>query len=215
VTYVPWCTEIPDLEHYDRPRDWKTGIHVGGLNRFKNAQELAPAVRTLLDETDTEHFTVVGPGPYAAAIQALARTYSNRVTYIESLPRHEALTLMAKAGYALLTAKEGALGFMGDCFGLKLPLLSLYNPGGLLKPGEDALVTEGRAGLAAAARRMLEDEALRVRITSTAHARYITENTAAAVGQQYEAVFERVLAGNTGSLARRTPAARKETAHAR
>ncbi len=191
VQYVPWCNQLPEMDEVERIPN--TGIHVGGLNRFKNSGELAQSIRVLLEETPTEHFTVIGPGPCAASIKRLAQDCSEGVTYIESLPRRKALELMAQADYAFLTAKQGALGFIGDSWGLQLPLVSLHNPSGLLEPGEDSFVSGGIDRLADSVNRMLADQRLRDRIARGGHERYLAENTAAVVATRYEELFQRVI----------------------
>ncbi len=191
ATYVPWCTQVPELDPGKRMPC--TALHAGGLIRMKNAGALAPAMEILLNKTPTEHFIVVGRGRYGKAVRGLVKRYPGRVTYHEELPREKVLELIAEAGYAFLPAREGALAFIGDCWGLKLPLVSLYNPAGLLVPGKDAIVTNGMRGLADSVNRLLEDPRLGNRIADAAHERYLAQNTAESVGSHFEKVYKRVL----------------------
>lgn len=198
VTYVPWCNQVPEMEAATQELD--VGVHIGGLTRFKNAQQLPRAIEMILSQTATRRFVVIGPGPYGRQIQELASKYPGRVDYREYVPREEALRVLANSGYGLLTSRDGALGFIGDCRAMRLPLVSLHNPRGVLTDNKDAIVTGGVAQLVPCVNRLLSDASLRSRVSEGAHVRYLRENTARSVGDHWEGVLQRVLESRGGCI---------------
>lgn len=187
--YVPWCTEVgvPD-EAITRKR--KTGIYIGSLEGFKNSAELVKAIPVILDRTDTEQFIVVGPGSYAPQIKQLVEQYGERLIYIESVPREEAMRLICAAGYGYTPVTDCGLGFIGDCWGTGTPLIATHELEGFLEKGVDTIVADGYLDLPRVINALLASDNQFTHYQQHAKARYNKDYTAEAVGKKYLDIFK-------------------------
>lgn len=191
VHYVPWCTETDDNLGEEK-RDRNTGIYIGSLEAFKNAAELVEAIPLILDHSDTERFTVVGPGEYAQPIKQLAKRYGSRLMYIESVPRPEAMRLLRSAGYGYTPVTDCGLGFIGDCWGTGTPLITTHELDGLLQKNVDTLVADSVEDLPRVINTLLKSDDLFERMRCKGRDRYLSSYTAQSVGEEYLKVLREV-----------------------
>jgi glycosyltransferase involved in cell wall biosynthesis len=184
VTYVPWCSDVGrEAEAGDRNR--AVGIYMGSLDPFKNAAELVKAIPIVLEGTETERFVVVGPGSYAEAVRDLARRFGDRVEYIPSLPRPDAIRRLWTAGYGYTPVTDCGLGFVGDCWGTGTPLVATHDLEGYLNPGVDALVARGCTELPAVIGSLLDSSRLYEACRREGRKRYEADLTAEAAAERY------------------------------
>ncbi len=196
VRFVPWCAETNAILGETRtqpPKDRTTGVYIGSLTPFKNAAELVQAIPVILDGTRTDRFVVVGPGPYASAIQQLTRRYPGRLEYIESLPRVDALNLLESAGYAYTPVTDCGLGFIGDSWGCGTPLVTTHDLEGFLQNGRDSLVADGVSDLPRVINSVIGSDDIFTRLQQEGRARYVRDHSAESVGKQYLAVLSQVV----------------------
>lgn len=190
VYYVPWCTDTGDFEQNGK-KGPGTGIYIGSLEVFKNSQVLLDMVAVILDRTGTRKFTVVGPGSLAPAARKLHELYGERFEYRESVTREEALRLISNSSYGFTTVKDCGLGFIGDCWGVGTPLVSMYDLDGFLNQGEDCLVASNADDLVVAVDELLYSESLSQRLINSGKARHNSNYTARAVGEKYVDVIRK------------------------
>jgi len=193
VFFVPWCNDVPDDSRAEPPaRTRQRAVYIGSLYHFKNAQKLPAMIHSLLNSTPVEEVTVVGPGPLRPRIEALRPRYGRALTYIESLPRAEALALLRESFFAFTATKMGGWGLFGDAWAVQTPLLALHDCYGLTD-GVDASLARPNGGVAGAARRLYEDGAYHRSICEGGRTRYVRDHTAAAVGSAYLRVIHDVV----------------------
>jgi glycosyltransferase involved in cell wall biosynthesis len=193
--YVPWCAEVVGEESEGEvERERNVGIHIGSLEGFKNAAELVKAIPLILENTGTERFIVVGPGAFAAEIKKLVTHYGDRLQYIESVPRQEALRLIRSATYAYTPVTDCGLGFIGDCWGAGTPLIATHELDGFLRADEDTLIAEDYMDVPNVINQLLSSDDLHERMRDSGRVRYEADYTARAAGERYQAVVTRVSA---------------------
>ena len=194
IFYSPWCNHI-ELDKLDcsAVRNKDIGIHMGGLEKFKNAQELLKTIPVILDKTPTKKFIVVGPGYYAGSIKDLVEKSGGRLEYIESVTRDKALQLLSKAFYAYTPAIDAGAGFIGDSWATRTPLVATHRVGGLLKNNEDALVAANVKDISNIINRLYEDDKLYQKLQNKGFHRYESDHAKDAVGQHYLNIFKTVL----------------------
>ncbi len=191
VFFVPWCTEVPDEPTTSLTRANEKAVYIGSLYHFKNAQQLPGMIRSMLDGTPVREITVVGPGPLRPRIEALRSRYGKALTYIESLPRSEALALLRESFFAFTATKMGGWGLFGDAWAVRTPLLALHNGYGLTD-GVDASLAIANGGVAGAARRLYADATYHEAIREGGRRRYVENHSAEAVGSGYLRVIRDV-----------------------
>ena len=189
--YVPWCTDV-GLKKCPPGRKRNSGIYIGSIDAFKNAAELVRAIPLILDHTETEHFTVVGPGEYAPEIMRLVDRYGDRLRYIESVPREEALRLICASGYGYTPVRDCGLGFIGDCWGTGTPLVATHDLDGFLNPDSDALIAHGCEDLSAVINKLLGSEDVYESLKRNGLARYGADYTAESAGERYLGIVSSV-----------------------
>lgn len=194
VKYVPWCCEV-NREESTTQRKSRSGIYIGSLEKFKNAAELVKAIPLILNYTDTEYFTVIGPGDYANKIKTLVKKFGTRLRYIESLPREEALRLIRSAGYGYTPVSDCGLGFIGDCWGNGTPLIATHKLDGFLQAGIDTLVVDGYKELPRIINELIASQELQQHYSDNGKLRYDNHLTAKAVGEKYLETIKQVING--------------------
>lgn len=192
VFYVPWCSEVGSATN-EIERNKKTGIYIGSLEPFKNSAELITALPLILEETITEQFTVIGPGSLANEVQRLARHYGNRLEYIPSLPRADALNRLRASGYGFTPVRDCGLGFIGDCWGTGTPLVTTHDLDGFLDPHADAIVAPNPNQVPRVINELLSSSALYQKYKHGGLIRHQANYTGAAVGTQYIKVINECL----------------------
>jgi glycosyltransferase involved in cell wall biosynthesis len=192
VFFVPWCTDVPeDMTASGSARARNKAVYIGSLYHFKNAQQLPGMIHSLLGSTPVEEVTVVGPGPLRPRIEALRARYGKALTYIESLPRADALAMLRESFFAFTATKMGGWGLFGDAWAVRTPLLALHNGYGLTD-GVDASLATANGGVAGAARRLYDDAPYHEAIRDGGRKRYVQNHTAEAVGSAYLRVIRDV-----------------------
>lgn len=194
IYYVPWCNQIPEIRK--EPREKGTGIYIGSLYSFKNAQELSRTIPVILEKTPTRKFIVIGPGPVAKKILKLKNRFGDRLEYIESLTREEALSYLAKSFYAYTPVISAGAGFIGDCWGVRTPLVATHDVGGLLRNREDTLIPERVRFIDRVINELYDNESLYNSLIQKGYERYLRDHTKEAVGEEYLKVFSHVLDKN-------------------
>jgi len=184
VQYVPWCTETSGNPEGIK-RNYKTGIYIGSLEKFKNSAELVKAIPIILDQTDTERFIVVGPGEYAVQIQQLTKKYGNRLEYVESVSRFEAMKMLQSAGYGYTPVTDCGLGFIGDCWGTGTPLLTTHGLDGFLQKDIDTIVVNGIHNLPQKINSLLNSKKLFKNLQNGGYKRYLSDYSARSVSEKY------------------------------
>jgi len=186
--YVPWCNEIGNFK-LEQQKVKETGIYIGSLEKFKNAKELLTAIPLILNNTKTKKFTIVGPGYYAEEIKKLALEYENRLIYYESIPREKALQLIAESGYGFTPVKDSGLGFIGDCWATKTPLITTHDLNGFLKNNIDTIISPSYIELPQIINSLLESKTNYLRMQTEGYERYKNNYSAKAVGENYLKIF--------------------------
>jgi len=192
VQYVPWCTEIEESAS-ELPKERNTGIYIGSLDAFKNAGELVKALPLILMESDCERFTVVGPGEYAPEVRRLVKRFGNRLCYIESMPRSAAISLLHSTGFGYTPVTDCGLGFIGDCWATRTPLIATHDLDGFLNRGHDALIANGVGDLSITINSLLNSNEIFLNLQRNGHQRYLVNYTAQAVGDEYEKVLAKAI----------------------
>jgi len=134
-------------------------------------------------------------GPLEAQIERLH--LSERVKLLGW--RNDRLDLMATADICVFPSRYEPFGIVSiEAWAARVPLIATRSagPGALIRDGEDGLLVpiDDVASLAAAIRRLLDDEALKARLIVNGRLRYEAEFTERAVVASYKALFERMLA---------------------
>ena len=127
VFFLPWPSYIPKDFEYASTRENGVGIYIGSLYPFKNTQEFEKTLPLILEKTQTKKFVVVGSGPQALMIKKLKDKYGEAISYIDHLPRIEALRLISSSYYAYSPVKIGGWGFIGDCWSMRTPIIMTHN----------------------------------------------------------------------------------------
>ncbi len=191
IHYAPWCNQIPEFKK--QPREKGTGIHIGSLQPFKNSQELIKTIPIILEKTPTEKFVVIGPGPIAAGVLRLKQRYGRRIEYIKSLPRQEAISYLARSFYAYTPVTNAGLGFIGDSWGARTPLVATHDVGGFLKNREDTLISEQVMSVDRVISELYDNDQLYNSLIENGYRRYLKHHTKEAVGQNYLSVFSSLI----------------------
>jgi glycosyltransferase involved in cell wall biosynthesis len=192
--YVPWCTDVGVRASRSFENN-RHGIYIGALEKFKSSDVLIEAIPIILDRTETERFTVVGPGPYSNQIRELQKKYGDRLAYIESVPREIALDLIQSAAYGFTPVTDCGLGFIGDCWGCGTPLVVTNDLDGFLHDDRDVSIADSIEDLPQVINPLLQDAAVWEKYHREGQQRYSMSLTAEAVGKKYLEVIERCLPG--------------------
>jgi glycosyltransferase involved in cell wall biosynthesis len=170
VYYLPWPSQISETMASE-VKDGKRGIYVGSLYPFKNTGEFEWALPLILEKTKTEQFIIVGPGPHAPLIMKLKEKYGDAICYVDHMPRSDVLKLISSCYYAYTPVKIGGWGFIGDCWGMRTPIVMTHNDDYVVNNG-NALVAEGGNGLVTNINRLYKDAALYERLQSSGFEEY-------------------------------------------
>ncbi len=192
VYYIPWCNHIPS-EISLRPVKKKTlrGVYVGSLSKWKNTDEFAKTVPVILELTPVKEFVIVGPGSGVDVVKKLKKQYGERVKYIESLPRVEALKLIQDSFFAYTPVKSGGWGFIGDSWGVKTPLIITHNEYEF-KGRIDSLIVDDLDIIHLRINELYENPQLYRKLQESGFKRYQRDHSAKSVGDKLLGVFESV-----------------------
>jgi glycosyltransferase involved in cell wall biosynthesis len=185
IRYVPWCNEVDvKFKNTDIIKD-NTAIYIGSIEPFKNSEDLIKSIPIILDNVDIEKFVIVGPGSLAENIIDLKEKYGDRIEYYKSMPRLDALQLIAKAKFSFTPVKDCGLGFIGDSWAVKTPLVTLYNLDGFIKDGIDALVINDINKLPKYINNLLSNKEIYRNMQSNGYKRYVNYFSAKAIAEKY------------------------------
>ncbi len=141
VYFLPWPTYVPSEFKFPQQREMHRGIYIGLLGPAKNTQVFERMLPRILNETPTEEFLVIGPGPHTKIIEKLQKETNRAVKHLAGVSRREALELIAGSYYAYTPVVMGGWGFIGDCWSMKTPLVMTHNDNYVLNE-ENALVAK-------------------------------------------------------------------------
>ncbi len=147
----------------------------------------------ILEKTPPEKFVVIGPGPISGGILQLKDKYSGRVEYIKSLPRTEAISYLNRSFYAYTPVTKGGLGLIGDCWGVKTPLIATHSMGGFLRDREDTLISKKIKSIDKVINELYTNKELYNSLTDSGYKRYLKDHTKEAVGENYLNIFSSVV----------------------
>lgn len=190
LSYIPWCTQIN--QEYNNKKKLQ-GIYVGGLRHFKNSGELFRNIPIILENTLIERFIVVGPGPYEKQINFLKGKYGKRFRYIHSLNRARALKMIQESYFGYTPVKDCGLGFLGDCWGSKTPIITRYSLDGFLNDNLDVLISKNSEEVVENVNKLMRDKDLYKVLQKNGYRRYNNKQTASAVGEQYYRILENLV----------------------
>jgi glycosyltransferase involved in cell wall biosynthesis len=191
VFYLPWPSYIPiDLE-CGSIRENGVGIYIGSLYPFKNTQEFEITLPLILEKSQTKKFVVVGSGPQALMIKKLKDKYGEAISYIDHLPRTEALRLISSSYYAYSPVKIGGWGFIGDCWSMRTPLVMTHNDNYVIN-SVNALVAKDENDLVSNINRLYEDTNLYQNLQTNGYAEY-EKRKADVVGDKLYDILTKVL----------------------
>ncbi len=156
VFYLPWPSYIPKDFEYASTRENGVGIYIGSLYPFKNTQEFEKTLPLILEKSKTKKFVVVGSGPQALMIKKLKDKYGEAISYIDHLPRIEALRLISSSYYAYSPVKIGGWGFIGDCWSMRTPIVMTHNDNYVINR-VNALVAKDENDLVSNINRLYDD----------------------------------------------------------
>jgi glycosyltransferase involved in cell wall biosynthesis len=126
VYYVPWPSFPTYSKDISNHRN-QCGVHIGALTEHKNIAEFKETLPLLLNRTPIEKFYFVGSGKDLYIINDLKLKYPGQVVHIPNLIRHEALELIANSYFGYSSAKNGAWGFIEDCWAMRTPIIVTTN----------------------------------------------------------------------------------------
>lgn len=193
VYYVPWCNHIPnEILTRKAKKNFYRGIYVGSLSRWKNTNEFVETLPIILERAPVKEFVVVGPGAGAYVIKELKKRYGERIKYIESLPRLEALRSIQNSFFSYTPVKSGGWGFIGDSWGVKTPLLVTHNHY-QFRNRNDSLVVDELNNIHMFVNQLYDNMGLYRVLQEGGFERYQRDHTAKSVGDKLLNIFKSVL----------------------
>lgn len=191
VFFLPWPSYIPDDFEYASEKQKNRGIYIGSLSRIKNTQEFENTLPLILEKTKTKQFIVVGPGSHVPIIKKLKERYGEALSYVNQLPRIEALKLISSSYYAYTPVRIGGWGFIGDCWSMKTPIVMTHNDN-YVNNNENALVARDENDLIMNINRLFEDNKLYQNLQTNGYAEY-EKRKADVIGDNLYNIFTKVL----------------------
>ena len=147
----------------------------------------------ILEKTPTKKFVVIGPGPIAKKILRLKNKFGERLEYIKSLPRADAISYLAKSFYSYTPTTDNGVGFIGDCWGAKTPLIATHSAGEFLEDRKDTLISKDVKSIYEVINELYDNDKLYDSLVEGGYKRYLRDHTAEAVGKQYLRIFEEAM----------------------
>lgn len=195
VHYIPNFAEAGPLETVDRasldtPSDVPLLLSMGRLHEVK-AHDISLKALALIPQA---YLWIAGTGPLEAELKALAQSLgvAQRVRFLGW--RNDAAALYRTADACLFPSRFEPLGnVVIQCWANGLPVIAAASqgPSQLIRPGQDGLLVpiDDAPALAAAARRVLAEPALRDQMVQQGLLRMDGEFSKAAVVAQWQALF--------------------------
>jgi glycosyltransferase involved in cell wall biosynthesis len=191
VFYLPWPSYIPKDIEYASTRENGVGIYIGSLYPFKNTQEFEITIPLILEKSRTKKFVVVGPGPQALIIKKLKDKYGEAISYVDHLPRTEALRLISNCYYAYSPVKIGGWGFIGDCWSMRTPIIMTHNDDYVID-SVNALVAKDETDLVSSINRLYDDAELYRKLQTNGYEEY-EKRKADVVGDKLYNILTKIL----------------------
>ena len=192
VFYLPWPSYIPKDFEYAPTREKGVGLYIGSLYPFKNTQEFEKTLPIILEKSKTKKFVVVGSGPQALMIKKLEDKYGNALSYIDHLPRTEALKLISSSYFAYSPVKIGGWGFIGDCWSMRTPIVMTHNDDDYVIDGVNALVAKDENDIVSQINRLFNDTELYQKLQKNGYEEY-EKRKADVVGDKLYSMLTKVL----------------------
>ena len=195
IHYIPNFAEAGSLETVDRaaldtPADVPLLLSMGRLHEVK-AHDISLKALALIPEA---YLWIAGTGPLEAELKTLAQSLgvAERVRFLGW--RNDAAALYRTADACLFPSRFEPLGnVVIQCWANSLPVIAAASqgPSQLITPGQDGLLVpiDDAPALAAAARRVLAEPALRDQMVQQGLIRMDGEFSKAAVVAQWQALF--------------------------
>jgi glycosyltransferase involved in cell wall biosynthesis len=193
VRFVPWCNELPPEFQPAPERERDLTMFVGRFSPWKNTDALLEMVSLILGETATRRVVLVGRGR-TQVVDTLKRQFGSAVEHIPGLPRGEALSRLSAAYYGITPVKRGGWGFIGDCWAVRTPLVTLFNDYEL-QHRKDSILGGDLTGLVEGIQSLYAEPHLYQSLQEGGYRRYVRDHSASAVGSRYEMVLEETLEG--------------------
>lgn len=193
VFYLPWPAYIPDdLQSPARVKG--RGIYAGSLSPQKNTQEFKSTLPRILENTPTKEFLIIGTGPHVEIVKKLQKENHDAIKYIPQLPRKRVLNLISSSYYAYSPSKKGGWGFIGDCWGLRTPIVMSYNDDYVTNK-VNALVAKSENDLIKNINSLYEYSELYKKMQRNGYEEY-KKRKADAVGDELYSIFKKTLERN-------------------
>ena len=195
IHYIPNFAEAGSLETVDRaaldtPADVPLLLSMGRLHEVK-AHDISLKALALIPDA---YLWIAGTGPLEAELKTLAQSLgvAERVRFLGW--RNDAAALYRTADAGLFPSRFEPLGnVVIQCWANSLPVIAAASqgPSQLITPGQDGLLVpiDDAPALAAAARRVLAEPALRDQMVQQGLIRMDGEFSKAAVVAQWQALF--------------------------
>ncbi len=195
IHYIPNFAEAGSLETVDRaaldtPADVPLLLSMGRLHEVK-AHDISLKALALIPDA---YLWIAGTGPLEAELKTLAQSLgvAERVRFLGW--RNDAAALYRTADACLFPSRFEPLGnVVIQCWANSLPVIAAASQGPLqlIRPGQDGLLVpiDDAPALAAAARRVLAEPALREQMVQQGLIRMDGEFSKAAVVAQWQALF--------------------------
>ena len=188
--YIPWPTyRSPSVTNVKK--NVGRGIFIGALSKHKNIVEFSHTLPLIFGSTPVKEFYIVGSGDFQYIVQSLIEKFPDKIKYIPSIERNEALKLIASSFFAYAPMHYGGWGFLGDCWAVKTPIIATHNDYELINE-MDSIVTSAQSTVNAI-NRLYSDKELYQTIQNSGYDRFEKYHTADAVGKQYMEVVKTVL----------------------
>lgn len=189
VYHVPWCHHIPaDINECNKRKP--RGIYVGSLIKRKNVEEFKQTIPLILNNTATKEFYIIGPERDVNVVESLKKQLDLKIYYKKFVQRKEALNLIATSFFAYSPVISGGWGFIGDCWGVGVPVVTTHQTEYDLKNGMDALIAYP-SEIHRAVNKLYRNKNLYAKLVSNGKERH-TAHTAKVIADKYERVFNSV-----------------------
>ncbi|NDV13143.1 glycosyltransferase family protein [Crenobacter caeni] len=198
VFYLPWPHPAPPDARPVPERDPALGIYIGSISKPKGAANLERHVSALLAADPHIRVRIIGPATDRLgedALRALREAWPDRVSYLKSCSRSDAMQQLASAYFVFSSGVSSNWGLIGDAWNAGTPVLSPsahYD----LEDGENCLVCREAEDFVEAVK-CLRDDGMLWRRLSLGGRRTVRELHSVA------GVAERLLAGLHGTLGQR------------